>query len=140
MAALSISEKAPFTVMTTSTQVYAPPPKKEFIVQTTAAHGMTRSGRCYIPEKLINKKDSQKRSITEGEAEEFWRRMQPKGYSIVKHLEKMPAQISVLALLLSSQHHRQALSKVLEEAYIPAGMSVENLAAMIGNIMGNHRI
>ena len=66
--------------------------------------------------------------------------MQPKDYSIVKHLEKMPAQISVLALLLSSQHHRLALSKVLEEAYVPAEMSVENLATMIGNVLGNHHI
>ena len=92
------------------------------------------------PEKLTNKKDSQKRPITEGEAEEFWRCMQPKDYSIVKYLEKTPAQISVLALLLSSQHHRQALSKVLEKAYVPAEMSIENLAAIIGNIMGNHHI
>ena len=66
--------------------------------------------------------------------------MQPKYYSIVKHLEKMPAQISVLALLLSLQHHQQALSKALEEAYVPARTSIENLAAMIGNIVGKHRI
>ena len=30
--------------------------------------------------------------------------------------------------------------KVLEEAYVPAGTSVENLAVMIGNIVGKHRI
>ena len=71
VAALSISEKAAFIVMTASTQVYASPPKKEFIVQTAAAQGMKRSGRCYIPEKLTNKKDSQKRPITKVEAEEF---------------------------------------------------------------------
>ncbi|KAM3398875.1 hypothetical protein P3S68_002391 [Capsicum galapagoense] len=57
VAALSISEKAPFIVMTAPTQVYAPPPKKEFI-----------------------------------------------------------------------------------EAYVPAGTSVKNLAVMIGNVVGNHRI
>ena len=67
-------------------------------------------------------------------------RMQPKEYSIVKHLEKTPAQISMWALLMSSQYHRQALLKVLDEAYVPVGTSVENLAAMIGNVVGSHRI
>ncbi|PHT27630.1 hypothetical protein CQW23_32760 [Capsicum baccatum] len=58
VAALSIKEKAPFIVITAPTQVYAPPLRKEFIVQTAAAQGMTRSGRCYIPEELTDKKDS----------------------------------------------------------------------------------
>ena len=79
---------------------------------------MTRSGRCYTPDELAlggQKKDHAKRPISEGEAEEFWRRMQPKDYSIVKHLEKTPAQISVWALLMSSQSHRQALMKALDD-------------------------
>ena len=66
---------------------------------------MTRSRRCYIPDELAlggKKKDHAKRPISEAEADEFWRRMQPKDYSIVKHLEKTPAQIYVWALLMSS--------------------------------------
>ena len=51
---------------------------------------MTRSGRCYTPEELAQcgqKKDQPKRPISEAEAEEFWRKMQLKDYSNVKHLE-----------------------------------------------------
>lgn len=36
-AALSVSQKAPFIVMTASTQVYTPPPSKEIIVEIVIA-------------------------------------------------------------------------------------------------------
>ena len=79
--------------------------KPKFVIETVVAQGMTRSGRCYTPDELAlrgQKKDHAKRPISEAEAEEFWRRMQPKDYSIVKHLEKTLAQISVWSLLMSS--------------------------------------
>jgi len=114
-----------------------------FVVQAATTQGMTRSGRCYIPEELTQetrRKENQKRLIIEGEAEEFWRRMQLKEYSIVKHLEKTPAQISVWALLISSEYHRKALLKVLDEAYVPKGTSGENLATMVSHVIGSHQI
>ena len=77
--------------------------KPKFLIETSAAQRITRSGRCYTPNELAlggQKKDQAKRLISEGEVEEFWRRMQPKDYSIIKHLEKTPAQISVWALLM----------------------------------------
>ncbi|XP_015068884.1 uncharacterized protein LOC107013502 [Solanum pennellii] len=104
---------------------------------------MTRSGRCYTPDELAlggQKKDHAKRPISEAEAEEFWRRMQPKDYSIVKHLEKTPAQISVWALLMSSWSHRQALMKALDDTYVPSGTSSDNVAAIIHRVIQGHRI
>ena len=97
---------------------------------------MTRSGRCYTPEELIKgvqKKDKRKRPISEAEAEakEFWRKMQLKDYSNVKHLEKTTAQISVWALLMSSQLHRKALMRALDNTYLSVGTNSDNLAAMI---------
>lgn len=41
------------------------------------------------------KKDQGKWPISEGEAEEFLSKMQPKYYSIVKHLDKILDQTSV---------------------------------------------
>ena len=86
------------------------------MIETDVPQGMNRSDRCYTLEELAlggQKKDQAKRLISEGEAEEFWRRMQPKDYSIVKHLEKTPAQIFVWSLLMSSQSQPQALMKAL---------------------------
>ncbi|KAK4722428.1 hypothetical protein R3W88_012661 [Solanum pinnatisectum] len=120
--------------------------KKEFVILTpekVVALGITRSGRCYIPEELsqgVQKKEQPKRPISEAEAEEFWRKMQPKDYSIVKHLEKTPAQISVWDLLMSSQIHRHALIKTLDDSYVPVGTNSDNLAAMINQVIRGHRI
>ena len=79
--------------------------KPKFVIETVVAQVMTRSGRCYTSDELAlggQKKHHAKRPISEAEAEEFWRRIKPKDYSIVKHLEKTPAQIYVWALLMSS--------------------------------------
>ena len=86
--------------------------RPKFMIETADTQGMTLSRRCYTPKELAlagQKKDQGKRPISEGEAEELLRTMQSKDYSIVKHLEKTPSQISIWALLMSSQLHRQAL-------------------------------
>ena len=119
---LRIKEKKEFVILTpakdfalvTSKTLIKP----KFVIETVVAQGMTRSGRCYTSDDLAlggQNKDQAKRPINEGEAEEFWRRMQLKDYSTVKHLEKIPAQISVWALLMSYQSHKQALKKALDD-------------------------
>ncbi|XP_069149116.1 uncharacterized protein [Solanum lycopersicum] len=147
VASLSVREKGEFVILTPAKAVALVPsktlPKLKFVIETVVAQGMTRSGRCYTPDELAlggQKKDHAKRPISEGEEEEFWRRMQPKDYSIVKHLEKTPAQISVWALLMSSQSHRQALMKALDDTYVPSGTSSDNVAAMIHRVIQGHRI
>ncbi|XP_069143297.1 uncharacterized protein [Solanum lycopersicum] len=147
VASLSVKERREFVILTPAKVVALVPsktlPKPKFVIETAVAQGMTRSGRCYTPDELAlggQKKDHAKRPISEGEAEEFWRRMQLKDYSIVKHLEKTPAQISVWALLMSSQSHRQALMKALDDTYVPSGTSSDNVAAMIHRVIQGHRI
>ncbi|XP_015081465.1 uncharacterized protein LOC107025133 [Solanum pennellii] len=115
VASLSVKEKREFVILTPIKAVALVPSetlvKPKFVIETAVTQGMTRSRRSYTPDDLAlggQKKDHAKRPISEGEAEEFWRRMQPNDYSIVKHLEKTPAQIFVWALLMSSQSHRQA--------------------------------
>ena len=66
--------------------------------------------------------------------------MQPKDYSIVKHLEKTSAQISEWALQMSSQSHRQALMKSLNDTYVPSGTSSDNVATMIHQVIRGHQI
>lgn len=68
------------------------------MIEDAATQGMTHTRKIYTPEEFYlrgKKKDQGKMPISEGEAEEFLRRMRPKYYSIVKHLEKNPAQISI---------------------------------------------
>ena len=66
--------------------------------------------------------------------------MQQKYYSIIKHSRNTPAHISVWALLMSSKLHRQALMKDLDDTYVPTGTSIDNVAAMIYQVIRGHRI
>ncbi|XP_039022778.1 uncharacterized protein LOC120155276 [Hibiscus syriacus] len=91
----------------------------------------TRSGRCYSPnptnepEKIatpdkgkkveIQLKDDEptiNEPVTENEAVEFLKFLKHSEYNIVEQLHKLPARISILALLLTLRH-RNALMKVL---------------------------
>ena len=78
--------------------------------------------------------------ISEAKTKDFWRSVQPKEYSIVKILEKTPAQISVWALLMSSQKHRHALLEDLNETHVLARTNSDNLAAMLSKVIRSHRL
>ena len=99
VVSLSVKEEREFVIFTPSKCVALVPSKTlitpNFVIETIVTQGMTRSGRCYTPDELSlgGKKDQAKRSISKGEAEEFWRRMQPKDNYIVMNFEKTPAQI-----------------------------------------------
>ena len=41
---------------------------------------------------------------------------------------------------MSSQSHRQALMKALDDTYVPSGTSGDNVAAMIHQVIRGHRI
>ena len=41
---------------------------------------------------------------------------------------------------MSSEYHRKALLKVLDEAYVPTGTSGDNLATMVSHVIGSHQI
>ncbi|XP_049381345.1 uncharacterized protein LOC125845898 [Solanum stenotomum] len=114
------------------------------IVVEAAAVGMTRFGRCYTPEEVVregqNKENNQKRVVTEAEVEDFWRKMPTKEYLVVEQLKKTPAQISLMALLMNSATHRNALVKVLSEAYVPAETTSENFSAMVGQVLEANKV
>ncbi|XP_016751729.1 uncharacterized protein [Gossypium hirsutum] len=56
--------------------------------------------------------------VKEEEAKEFLKFLKDSEYSVVEQLRKQSARVSVLALLLSSKVHRDALMKVLNETYV----------------------
>ncbi|KAF3682534.1 putative actin-like [Capsicum annuum] len=53
-------------------------------------------------------------------------------YSIIDQLKKTPVQISLLYLLLHSKEHRDIILKVLNEAYVPREITVNQLEKMVG--------
>ncbi|XP_057965429.1 uncharacterized protein LOC131155990 [Malania oleifera] len=114
---------------------------------TSNIAGITRSGRVYMPGfSKANRKNAGepdravKSPISNGEAEEFLKIIKHSEYNIVDQLKKMPAHISVLSLLLNSETHREALLKVLNQAYIPQDISVDKFNHVIGSLAASNYI
>ena len=101
--------------------------------------GLTRSGRYYAPglsgvkgwEKGTEQSDVKvivlKRKgkellnepISKAEDNEFLKFIKHNEYSIVEQLHKLLAKISLLSLMLNFEPHREAMLKVLKQAYVP---------------------
>ena len=60
-----------------------------------------------------------KNKVTIEEAEEFLKIIRNSEYNVIQYLNKLSAQISILALLLSFDVHHKALLKVLKETCVP---------------------
>ena len=82
---LSITEKMEFMILTPEKVVaqvqIETPARQGFVIETSSAQSMIRYDRIYTPKYLAHKrknKDQAKRLISEAEAEEFLRKMQPK--------------------------------------------------------------
>ncbi|KAA3481390.1 hypothetical protein EPI10_021760 [Gossypium australe] len=119
----------------------------------------SRSGRCYDPvsariepikgktlaiehkkEKIARFESLVNEPVTENEAKEFLKFLKYNEYSVVEHLHKQPARISVLALVLSSETHRSALMKVLNETSIIDNISVNKLNCLVNNLSAGNFI
>ncbi|XP_040940750.1 uncharacterized protein [Gossypium hirsutum] len=122
-------------------------------VQVEGPH--TRSGKRYDmvgvkeePTKLKNvsaekEKEAEvpvKELVKEEKAKEFLKFLKHSKYSMVEQLRRQPARISVLALLLSSEVHRNALLRVLNETYVTHDISVNKLDRLVNNISANNFI
>ncbi|XP_040951552.1 uncharacterized protein [Gossypium hirsutum] len=125
----------------------------------------TRNGRCYSPETIEPKKkvagpsqkgkapmydveddvgtqleQEVKKAMNEEEAHEFLKFIKHSEYSVVEQLNKQPARISVLSLLLNSEPHRNALLKVLNQAYVANNVSVEKFDRWANNLNADNFI
>ena len=74
------------------------------------------------------------------EANEFLKFIKHSEYNIVGQLHKLPAKISLLALILNSEPHREAVLKVLKQAYVLHNASIEKIDRLVGNMMMDNYI
>ena len=59
---------------------------------------------------------------------------------VVDQLAKVPAQISLMGLLLTSDLHREALIKVLKEVKVPEGIAVDKLGHVVNEVLALDQI
>ncbi|XP_012466258.1 uncharacterized protein LOC105784884 [Gossypium raimondii] len=93
-----------------------------------------RKGKAVEVEPLVNE------PIKEEEANEFLKFLKHSEYSVVEQLCKQLARISILTLLLSSEVHRSALMKVLNETYVADDILVNKLDWLVNNISADNFI
>ena len=55
-------------------------------------------------------------------------------YQIIEQLREAPHYSSMLSLILTSDTHRNAFLKVLNESHISDGISVDKFADIVGNV------
>ena len=121
---------------------------------------MTCSGRCYgsinsriregesstenggIKIATLKMKDKKpiNKPVTEMEVDEFLKFIKHSEYSIVEQLHKLPAKISLLALMMNFEPHREVVLKVLKQAYVPHNASIEKIDRLVGNVMMDNYI
>ena len=58
----------------------------------------------------------------------------------MEQLHKLPAKISLLALMLNFEPHREVVLKILKQAYVPYNALVDKIDRLVGNVMMNNYI
>jgi len=53
-------------------------------------------------------------------------------------LNRTPAKISLLSLMLNSEPHRKVLLKMLKEAHVVYGISKEKFEGIVGNVTASN--
>ena len=74
------------------------------------------------------------KSVTEKEACEFLKFIKHSEYSVIEQLNKTSVRISLLSLFQSSETHRNALLKALDEAYVTPNIFADGIDQLVGNI------
>ncbi|PKI72792.1 hypothetical protein CRG98_006821 [Punica granatum] len=109
--------------------------------------GITRSGRLYESPTITDKgkaptigveaipeaPPTPPKKVTGEEAEAFMKIIKASEYKVVEQMAKSPAHISLLALLLGSEPHREALLRVLTAAQVPKGTSPNRIEETCNN-------
>ena len=79
-------------------------------------------------------------SVSEAKTNEFLKFIKHNEYSIVEQLHKLPVKIFLLLLMLNFEPHREAMLKVLKQAYIPHNAPTNKINRLVENIMMDNYI
>ena len=119
--------------------------------------GMTRSGRVYAPKEFqgkhmrdnkgkekasepVEEKKEQRKEVTDEEVGEFLKFIKQSEYTVVDQLNRLPAKISILSLLLNSESHRRLLLKILNQAHVSHDITPKKFEGIVGNIIASNHL
>ncbi|KAI5437865.1 hypothetical protein KIW84_023833 [Lathyrus oleraceus] len=102
-------------------------------VNTEVEAAAKAKGKQVSTEEVTTEEDPPKTAF-EKEVDEFMRIIKKSDYKVVDQLNQTPSKISILSLLLCSEAHRAALLKVLNMAYVPPEITVNQLESVVSNV------
>ena len=104
--------------------------------------GLTKSGQVYESNKkeVFEGIHQQLESGKTGGDEALTRLMKASEYKVVDQLTRVPVQISLIGLLLTSDLHREALIKILKEVKVSEGIAVDKLAHVVNEVLALDQI
>ncbi|XP_050888140.1 uncharacterized protein LOC127093269 [Lathyrus oleraceus] len=135
-----------------------PLPAANSVVSIVDVVKVTRSGRVFDPvptkvveDVVVSKKvdvpsvdlvnaptcqygESSGLKVKDNGNDEVLRLIKKSGFNIVEQLLQMPSNIFVLSLLMNSEAHREALQKVLEQAYVEHYFTMDQFNHIVANI------
>jgi len=79
-----------------------------------------------------------RKEITDEEASEFLKFIQQSEYKVVDQLNRMPARVSLLELLMHSTAHRNLLMKILNGAHVEQDLSLDKFEGIVSHITANN--
>lgn len=79
---------------------------------------------------LVGEPQKEKRS-SEDETVELLKTLKRSEYSVLEQLKKLSVQISILSFMLSSEAHRNALVKILNESHILRGIATKDFKQIV---------
>ena len=82
--------------------------------------------------------DFSRKKLSTIEANEFLWIIQQSEFKVIKQLNKTPARVSLLELLINLEPHRTLLVKILNGAHVALDISVEGFGGFINNITSNN--
>ncbi|XP_014617084.1 uncharacterized protein [Glycine max] len=134
--------------ITSSGRMFAPP---SLLIQPTNTKGkakMTEGQNVKVipaPDEDVPTKDFAegregcgKKGVSLEKVGEFLRIIQQSEFKVIEQLNKTPARVSLLELLMSSEPHRALLVKVLNEAHVAQDISIEGFGGIVNNITANN--
>lgn len=101
--------------------------------------GTMPSGCCYITLDSQSKgkmviDETLKKKVINDEVAAFIKVIKANEYKIVEQMGKTPTQISLFALLLNYEPHREALLKVLKEARVSSEITTRQAEDVVGSV------
>jgi len=83
-------------------------------------------------------KEKGRKDITDEDASEFLKFIQQSEYKVVDQLNRMPARVSLLELLMHSTAHRKLLMKILSGAHVEQDLSLDKFEGIASHIIANN--